>query len=104
MCGSPLLDLSALEDVTAYDGYSKGDSTVRWGGGETSSGWGSLVGGWDIRWGGTVWWVGGTSGGVGQSGGWGSLVGGTSGGVGQSGGCSLTGSLSVLSTSYLHAP
>ena len=31
VCGSPLLDLTALEDVAVYDGYSKGDSTVRWG-------------------------------------------------------------------------
>ena len=30
VCGSPLLDLSALEDVAVYDGYSKDDSTVRW--------------------------------------------------------------------------
>lgn len=60
VCGSPLLDLGALEDVAVYDGYSKDDSTVRWvwqparwvwqhsqvGGAAWVGGWGSLVGGW----------------------------------------------------------
>ena len=65
VCGSPLLDLSALEDVAVYDGYSKDDSTVRWVGqpgrwvGQPVGGWGSLVGGWGSL-----------------VGGWGSLVGG----------------------------
>jgi E3 ubiquitin-protein ligase HECTD2 len=29
VCGTPLVDLAALEDVTMYDGYSKSDASVR---------------------------------------------------------------------------
>ena len=124
VCGSPLLDLSALEDVAVYDGYSKDDSTVRWvgqpgrwvgqpvggrgslvgGRGSLVGEWGSLVGGWGacqvggepVRWAGQPGrWVRQPGRWVGSlSGGRGSLVGGWGSLVGGWG--SLLGSVCAL--------